>query len=141
MEAFDSNYERRHRHPGFRQNIFQPSATSRVSTDPEALTARRSHLHGLRDHDHKHRHRKSRSRHVKKTVQSAVQLHPPTSFGDLLRPSGRSKNSSPERSRRESNVRTEQRDGRTEEVKPLPTKVVGKEDVEKGIAKTRAQEE
>jgi hypothetical protein len=65
-------------------------APLRVSTDPQR--SKRSHLHGL---SHPHRHHHHRSRQAKDVVQSAVQLHPPTSFGDLLKQTGRVSRSTP----------------------------------------------
>ncbi|KAF2791550.1 hypothetical protein K505DRAFT_280472 [Melanomma pulvis-pyrius CBS 109.77] len=78
---------------------FDPSSPPRVRSDPQS-TSKKSHLPSL--HHHPRRHHHHHSRHTKSTVQSAVQSHAPTSFGDLLKQASRSTHNSPSHSRRES---------------------------------------
>ncbi|KAH7123820.1 hypothetical protein B0J11DRAFT_529996 [Dendryphion nanum] len=126
--------DRPYRPQGFRPNFFQPSSPPRVSTDPER-SSKKPHLHGLHHH-HRHHHR--RSRHAKEAVQSAIQLQPPTSFGNLLKQASRSKNNSPSRSRRESNARS---NGEQEgDVKTEPPRPVRPDDIERERARAKARE-
>ncbi|KAF2662727.1 hypothetical protein K491DRAFT_685898 [Lophiostoma macrostomum CBS 122681] len=115
----------------FRQNIFQPTSPSRVSTEPQSAS-KKSHLHGLHHHHHKHH----RARNAKDAVQSAVQLHPPTSFGDLLKQASRSKETSPSHSRRESVVKG----NKDEEVNAAPPKPVRPVEVERERARVKLRE-
>ncbi|KAF2682666.1 hypothetical protein K458DRAFT_341384 [Lentithecium fluviatile CBS 122367] len=56
-----------------------------MSPEPEPAPSKKSHLHSLHN-SHRHHHHSHSSRHrAKDVVQSAIPLHPPTSFGDLLR--------------------------------------------------------
>ncbi|KAH7408233.1 hypothetical protein DE146DRAFT_366105 [Phaeosphaeria sp. MPI-PUGE-AT-0046c] len=57
------------------------------------------HRHQSSRHEKEHRHSSSR-RHAKEVVQSAIQLQPPTSFGDLLKQARGSKDTSPSHSRK-----------------------------------------
>jgi hypothetical protein len=123
----------------FRQNVLQPSSPPRVSTEPQSTTSKRSHLHGLHHHHHRHHRHHSPSRHAKDIVQSAVQLHPPTSFGDLLKQVSRSKDNSPDRSRRESVANADQEENG--EVLSPPPKPVRPEDVTRERARAKAREE
>lgn len=136
MEASYS-HERPFKPQPFRQNLFQPSSPPRVSTDPEPSSKPRSHLHGLHHHHHRHHHHRH-SRHAKDVVQSAVQLHPPTSFGDLLKQASRSKDNSPSHSRRES-VAKGDADGEVRA--PPPPRTVRPEDVTRERERVKAREE
>ncbi|KAF2118318.1 hypothetical protein BDV96DRAFT_488467 [Lophiotrema nucula] len=128
----------------FRANLFQPTSPPRVSTDPEA-GPKRSHLrHGLHHHHHRHNHHHydgSRRRDAKEAVQSAIQLHPPASFGDLLKQASRSSRSSPDGSRRESKVvangATNSGEG---DVYIMAHKPVRPEDVKREQARVKARE-
>ncbi|KAF2730164.1 hypothetical protein EJ04DRAFT_515424 [Polyplosphaeria fusca] len=95
--------EYNHHPQPFRANLFQPPSPPRASTDP-AREPKKSHLHSLH-HNHHRSHRHHHSRHAKNKVQSAVQLHPPTSFGDLLKPASKSEKNTPDQSRRQSTVK------------------------------------
>jgi hypothetical protein len=132
MEATES-HDRQSKPHAFRANIFQPSNPSRVSTDPET-TSKSTHLHGLHHRHHRHHH----SRHGKDVVQSATQLHPPTSFGDLLKQASRSGGSSPRRRIRESSVPHDQEE---EDPKNPPPKPVQQEDIARERERVRAREE
>lgn len=91
----------------FRPNIQQPASASRVSSNPSPNSEDKSdHKHKSRRHHHHHssherhsRHNSSR-RHAKEVVQSAIQLQPPTSFGDLLKQARGSKEPTPNHSRK-----------------------------------------
>ncbi|KAF2636099.1 hypothetical protein P280DRAFT_473247 [Massarina eburnea CBS 473.64] len=115
-----------------RPNIFQP-APPRMSADP--ATSKKSHLH-LHNHSHRHHHHRHSSRHhAKEAVQSAIQLHPPTSFGDLLNKARGSGTSTPghsnSRSRRESVQIDAQTEGaKTPREEPEVRRPVRPEDVE-----------
>ncbi|KAF2467577.1 uncharacterized protein BDR25DRAFT_292080 [Lindgomyces ingoldianus] len=108
-----------------------------MSIHPQSSsTSKRSHLHGL--HHHPHRHHHHHSRHGKDTVQSAIQLHPPTSFGDLLKQASRTSHHSlaqsvPE-SRRVSVLRADAKP------RPHPLKPVPPEDVARERARVKARE-
>ncbi|KAF2187741.1 hypothetical protein K469DRAFT_568939 [Zopfia rhizophila CBS 207.26] len=133
MEAFNPP-QRSHNAQSLRSNLFQPTSPPRVSTDPDS-SSKRIHLHGPH-HPHRHHHH---SRRAKDTVQSAIQLHPPTSFGDLLKQSSRSSHQTPAPSAPES---------RCGSVKPElddifnvpPLKPVRPEDVAKERKKVKARE-
>ncbi|KAF2705218.1 hypothetical protein K504DRAFT_471730 [Pleomassaria siparia CBS 279.74] len=118
--------------------LFEPiSSTSRVKTDPQG-TAKRSHLPSLHHHTHRHHH----TRHAKGTVQSAVQLHAPTSFGDLLKQASRSSHNSPSHSRRESiAVTTPDRNEDVYYKAAHAQKPVGPEDVSRERAMVKVREE
>lgn len=81
------------------------SATSagRVTSDP---VKKSSHLHRHKPHrhhhhhDHRDRHSSSRRHAAKEAVQSALQMEPPTSFGDLLKQARGSKDTTPSHSRK-----------------------------------------
>lgn len=91
----------------FRPNVYHTSSSSRVSSDPSATNEEKSsHRHKSHRHHHHHdsqdrhtRHSSAR-RHAKEVVQSAIQLQPPTSFGDLLKQARGSKDTSPSHSRK-----------------------------------------
>ncbi|KAF2751017.1 hypothetical protein M011DRAFT_464809 [Sporormia fimetaria CBS 119925] len=134
MEASRRHDRDQQRARGLRPNMFEPREPARVSTDPQP-SSKKSHLHGL---PHHHRHHRHHSRHAKDVVQSAVQLHPPTSFGDLLKQVSRGKNSSPERNRRGSLGKDEPEE---KEASALPQKVVRPEEVTKERTKIQAAEE
>lgn len=74
------------------------SAGDDKSAKPEKHKSHRHRHHSSR-HDKEHRHSSSR-RHAKEVVQSAIQLQPPTSFGDLLKQARGSKDTSPSHSRK-----------------------------------------
>ncbi|KAF2869290.1 hypothetical protein BDV95DRAFT_596320 [Massariosphaeria phaeospora] len=135
MEPFNPNLAH-HKPQPFRANLLQPSSPSRVITDPET-SGRRAHLHSLHHHSDRHHHHR-RSRHAKEAVQSAIQLHPPTSFGDLLKQASRSKDNSPSHSRRESNANV----GPDKETsrKPVSVKPVRPEDVSREREIVKASE-
>ncbi|KAF1912375.1 hypothetical protein BDU57DRAFT_532594 [Ampelomyces quisqualis] len=95
-------------HPPFRPNLYHAPSASRVNAAATAdsdekpsrhdrRTSHRHHHHSSR-RDKEHRHGSGR-RHAKEVVQSAIQLQPPTSFGDLLRQARGSKDTSPSHSR------------------------------------------
>ncbi|KAH7399452.1 hypothetical protein BKA66DRAFT_406898 [Pyrenochaeta sp. MPI-SDFR-AT-0127] len=95
-----------HFHAGFadarllRPNLYHSKSTSRVSSDPE----KKPHLHRHKSHrqhgSHEHRHSSSRRHAAKEAVQAAMQVQPPTSFGDLLNKARGSKDTSPSHSRK-----------------------------------------
>ena len=136
MDAFDDPRGRQFRPHTFRPSLFQGNTnpSPRVSTDP-ARPAKKPHLHGLHHHPHKHRHR--HSRHAKDAVQSAVQLQAPTSFGDLLKPTSRSRANSPRSNRRERETR-DRRDAETEDLLLMP---VRPEDIALERERAQAREE
>lgn len=134
----------------FRAKSFEPNSPPRVSTAPEP-TVKRSHLHSLHHHRHRHHHHShsqghgsasgsgsshSASRRAKETVQtvqSAIQLHPPISFGDLLKQASRAKEGSPSESRRHSEAKVN-KDAEQDEVgleRVGPPKAVRPEDVKR----------
>ncbi|ORY04028.1 hypothetical protein BCR34DRAFT_605026 [Clohesyomyces aquaticus] len=97
MESFNAHYRPNRTQP-LRPNVFETTSPPRISTDPSSSSSsKRSHLRGLHHHPHRHHHHHHHhhSRHTKDAVQSAVQLHPPTSFGDLLKQASRSSHHSP----------------------------------------------
>ncbi|PVI08053.1 hypothetical protein DM02DRAFT_648118 [Periconia macrospinosa] len=112
-------------HP-FRPNLFQ-SAPPRGSE--QQATSKKSHLQSLHHHAHKqHHHHRHSSRHhaAKEAVQSAIQLHPPTSFGDLLNKAKSSGSNTP--------ARTESRRGSVQEGKAnAPTEVSKAEEMRKPV--------
>jgi hypothetical protein len=117
--------------------IFSSNSPPRISSDPQP-SSKKSHLPSLHHHPHRHHHH---HRHAKSTVQSAVQLHAPTSFGDLLKQASRSKDTSPSHSRRESvAVTSTENNGEVRRTEPAE-KPVRPEDVERKRAKVKAREE
>jgi hypothetical protein len=96
-------------HPSLRPNLYHAASSSRVKAaatpDSDEKPSRhdkhkshRHHHHSSR-RDKEHRHSTGR-RHAKEVVQSAIQLQPPTSFGDLLKQARGSKDTSPSHSRK-----------------------------------------
>jgi hypothetical protein len=73
-------------HTPFRANVY--------STDPT------KHKHKHTKHRHHHDRHSSSRRHARDVVQSAIQLQPPASFGDLLKQARGSKDTSPSQSRK-----------------------------------------
>jgi hypothetical protein len=117
--------------------LFSPSSPPRISSDPQP-SSKKSHLPSLHHHPHRHHHH---HRHAKSTVQSAVQLYAPTSFGDLLKQASRSKDNSPSHSRRESvAVTSTENNGEVHRAEPT-RRPVRPEDVEKERARVKAREE
>ncbi|KAF1837520.1 hypothetical protein BDW02DRAFT_566006 [Decorospora gaudefroyi] len=96
-------------HRGLRPNLSSSRSATRVTSDPDKkpqphkLKHKASHHHHDRRDGH-HRHSSSKRHAAKEAVQSAVQIQPPTSFGDLLRQARGSRDTSPSRSRRESDT-------------------------------------
>jgi hypothetical protein len=96
-------------HQSLRPNYYDTTSASRVSSvatpnsdeKPSKHDKHKSHRHHhhSRRRDNEHRHSSSR-RHAKDVVQSAIQLQPPTSFGDLLKQARGSKDTSPSHSRK-----------------------------------------
>jgi hypothetical protein len=131
-------------HQEFHPNLYPTTSASRVSSEPiskhdEKPSDRKHkshrHHHGSRhDKEKEHRHTSSR-RHAKEIVQSAIQLQPPTSFGDLLKQARSSKDTSPSHSRKGSvapgaNRNREDEANRDEGVTILPRKPLRPADVE-----------
>ena len=73
------------------------SASDDKSAKPEKHKSHRHRHHSSRHEEHRH---SSSRRHAKEVVQSAIQLQPPTSFGDLLKQARGSKDTSPSHSRK-----------------------------------------
>ncbi|KAH8733060.1 hypothetical protein GQ44DRAFT_696868 [Phaeosphaeriaceae sp. PMI808] len=73
--------------------------SERVPTEDEKSSNKTKHKAHRQHHDHRSR------RHAKEVVQSAIQLQPPTSFGDLLKQARGSKDTSPSHSRKGSVAR------------------------------------
>ncbi|KAF1944062.1 hypothetical protein EJ02DRAFT_442808 [Clathrospora elynae] len=90
-------------HRPLRPNLYSTKSATRVTSDPEkkAHSKHKSHHHHRDRHDHD-RHSSSRRQAAKEAVQLAIQIQPPTSFGDLLRQARGSRDTSPSHSRRES---------------------------------------
>ena len=125
------------------KGVFQPTSPPRVTTEPPQRESKKSHLHGLHHHHHRHHHSHHRSRDKKElglrdVVQSAVQLHPPTSFGDLLKSSSRSKEASPSHSRRQSTAVPKGEDEKDKREEP-PPKPVKPEDVERERVRSKVR--
>ncbi|KAL1794834.1 hypothetical protein ACET3X_006650 [Alternaria dauci] len=117
-----------HLHAGLadlRPNLYSSRSAARVTSDPDKKAHphayKSSRHHHDRHHGH-HRHSSSRRHAAKEAMQSAIQIQPPTSFGDLLRQARGSRDTSPSHSRRES-VAPGQADG----------SVNGKEEAARGI--------
>jgi hypothetical protein len=94
-------------HRALRPNLYSSKSATRVTTDPEKKSQPHLHKHKSSHHHHDrrdghHRHSSSRRHAAKEAVQSAIQIQPPTSFGDLLRQARGSRDTSPSHSRRES---------------------------------------
>jgi hypothetical protein len=96
-------------HQSLRPNYYHTASAARVSSvatpnsdeKPSKHDKHKSHRHhhSSSRRDNEHRHSSSR-RHAKEVVQSAIQLQPPTSFGDLLKQARGSKDTSPSHSRK-----------------------------------------
>ena len=95
-------------------HLYNPRSAIRVTSDPEKKSQPHSHKHKSsrhhRDRQDDHRHSSSRRHAAKEAMQSAIQIQPPTSFGDLLRQARGSRETSPSHSRRQS-VAPKQVDG------------------------------
>ena len=94
-------------HRGLRPNLYSSKSATRVTTDPEKKAQPPLHKHKSSHHHHDrrdghYRHSSSRRHAAKEAMQSAIQIQPPTSFGDLLRQARGSRDTSPSHSRRES---------------------------------------
>ncbi|KAL5121390.1 hypothetical protein ACEQ8H_000858 [Pleosporales sp. CAS-2024a] len=87
--------------PNLYQSHVTSNATSNANEKPSKHDKHKSHRHDHHRsrHDKEHRHSSGR-RHAKDVVQSAIQLQPPTSFGDLLKQARGSKETSPSQSRK-----------------------------------------
>ncbi|KAJ5026689.1 hypothetical protein J3E72DRAFT_374938 [Bipolaris maydis] len=101
----------------FRPTLRSSSAETRVTSDPVKKSQSHSHKHKHKSsrhhhdsHDGDHRHGSSRRHAAKEAMQSAIQIQPPASFGDLLRQARGSRDTSPSHSRRQS-VAPRQADG------------------------------
>jgi hypothetical protein len=128
----------------FRPNLYHTASASRVNPVPalnsdetspkrDKHTSHRHHRHSSR-HDKGHRHTSSR-RHAKEVVQSAIQLQPPASFGDLLKQARGSKDPSPSHSRKGSlapgvDGNPEEKDARDIGIAIPPRRPLRPEDVE-----------
>lgn len=95
----------------FRPTLRSSSAETRVTSDPVKKSQSQSHSHKHKhkssrhhhdSHDGHHRHGSSRRHAAKEAIQSAIQIQPPASFGDLLRQARGSRDTSPSHSRRQS---------------------------------------
>jgi hypothetical protein len=141
-------------HQSFRPNLYNVTRASRVSSVATANSeekpskhdkhkSHRHHHHSSR-HDKEHRHSSSR-RHAREVVQSAIQLQPPTSFGDLLKQARGSKDTSPSHSRKGSialraDGNTEPRDSRHVGITIPPRRPLRPEDVELERKRVEARE-
>jgi len=101
----------------YRPHLTSSRQESRVTSDPEKKPQPQPHSHKHKSSRHHHdgrhghhRHSSSRRHAAKEAMQSAIQIQPPTSFGDLLRQARGSRDTSPSHSRRES-VAPRQGDG------------------------------
>lgn len=142
-------------HPSFRPNLYTAKSSSRVksegavngddqSSDHKHKSHRHHHHHSSRHGDKEHRHSSNR-RHAKEVVQSAIQLQPPTSFGDLLKQARSSKETSPSHSRKGSIVQgvdgsTESRESRDVGIMIPPRRPLRPEDVELERKRVEARE-
>ncbi|KNG51216.1 hypothetical protein DDE82_007997 [Stemphylium lycopersici] len=93
----------------YRPHLTSSRQESRVTSDPEKKPQSQPHSHKHKSSRHHHdgrhghhRHSSSRRHAAKEAMQSAIQIQPPTSFGDLLRQARGSRDTSPSHSRRES---------------------------------------
>jgi hypothetical protein len=130
----------------FRPNLFQ-HATAHKSSEQPSVSSKKSHLHSLHHHTHRHHHTHSSRHRAKDAVQSAIPLHPPTSFGDLLRQARvkGSNSTTPSESRRGS-VQDPTADGTPEDAierdrQRESRKSVRPADVEKERRRAKAREE
>lgn len=102
------NMESLHLHSGLadlRPNLYSSRSATRVTSDPDKKAHPHVHKSSRHHHDRHHghhRHSSSRRHAAKEAMQSAIQIQPPTSFGDLLRQARGSRDTSPSHSRRES---------------------------------------
>ncbi|KAF2277578.1 uncharacterized protein EI97DRAFT_457578 [Westerdykella ornata] len=120
-----------------RSDVSEPNSAPRVSSNPESTSSKRPHRHSPPHHHH--RHHRHGSRHARSVVQSATQLYPPTSFGDLLKQVSRSRNTSPTRNQR---ARVEGLDAHREvEANARRLKPASAEDVAREQAKAESREE
>lgn len=130
MEVFNPP-DRPTKPPLSRSSSFKPSQPPRVSTAPQ--TSKKQHLHTRHHHRHGHT--------AKETIQSAIQLHPPSSFGDLLKQSTRSSTQSPSQSTVGSRAGSILRvDGSVESGVPTALAVVRPEDVTRERARAKVRE-
>ncbi|EAT88044.2 hypothetical protein SNOG_04284 [Parastagonospora nodorum SN15] len=146
-------------HQSFRQNLYHAPSASRVSelatSNSEEKPSKhdkhdkhKSHRHrhhsSRHDKDKEHRHSSSR-RHAREVVQSAIQLQPPTSFGDLLKQARGSKDTSPSHSRKGSiapgtDGNVESKESRDVGVTIPPRRPLRPEDVELERKRVEARE-
>jgi hypothetical protein len=149
-------------HPGlgsysFHPSLYRTAAASRVNSEPVVNThekppdqhkhrSHRHHHHRSSRHDKEHGHTSTR-RHAKEVVQSAIQLQPPTSFGDLLKQArGRgSQDTTPSHSRKGSiapgtDGNSESREGGDVGITIPPRKPLRPEDVERERKRVEARE-
>lgn len=105
----------------FRPSLQSHRSETRVTSDPVKKSQSQSHSHKHKhkssrhhhdSHDGHHRHSSSRRHAAKEAMQSAIQIQPPASFGDLLRQARGSRDTSPSHSRRQS-IGPRQADGNT----------------------------
>ncbi|CAO2656836.1 Nn.00g056390.m01.CDS01 [Neocucurbitaria sp. VM-36] len=135
--------------PSIRPNLYHTRSGTRIVTNPDLN--KKSHLHKHKSHRHHHhehhdRHSSSKRHAAKEAVQSALQIEPPTSFGDLLRQTRGSKDTSPSHSRKGS-VATGHLDGIANAKKDSdetfmipPRRPLRAEDVEKEGKRVEARE-
>lgn len=93
----------------FRPSLRSSRSETRVTSDPVKKSQSHSHKHKHKSsrhhhdsHDGHHHHSSSRRHAAKEAMQSAIQIQPPASFGDLLRQARGSRDTSPSHSRRQS---------------------------------------
>jgi hypothetical protein len=82
-----------------RPNLYNSKSSNRVTPDPEKKLHKHKSSHHHEGRESHHRHNSSRRHAAKEAVQSAIQIQPPTSFGDLLRQARGSRDTSPSHSR------------------------------------------
>jgi hypothetical protein len=141
-------------HHSFRPNLYHATSASRVSSVATSSVNEKSskhdkhkshrHHHHSSRHDKEHRHSSSR-RHARDVVQSAIQLQPPTSFGDLLKQARGSKDTSPSHSRKGSiapgtDGNVESKESRDVGITISPRRPLRPEDVELERKRVEARE-
>ncbi|KAF2806758.1 uncharacterized protein BDZ99DRAFT_393358 [Mytilinidion resinicola] len=134
MEAYNPPFDRSSKPPLSRSNSFKPTAPARVSTAPH--TSKKTQHTSLHRHGHHHRHH-----HTKDVVQSAIQLHAPSSFADLLKQNSRSSTGSPAQSVAGSRSGSVVKVDGSIESKPLQEIIIGPEDVARERARAKVRED
>ncbi len=129
----------------FRPNLHSSKSSTGANSDPEKKSRSSKHKSHRHHHDHhEDRHGSSRRHAAKEAVQSAIQIQPPTSFGDLLKQARGSKDGSPGHSRKGS-VAQLREDGSVKGsgdsgIAILPPKPVQAEDVERETKRVKFAE-